>query len=309
MMKAIRDSYAEALVELAADHDFYVMDADLAKATKTAVFQKAYPHRFIDMGIAEANMYGYAAGISTCGVPVFASTFSAFAAGRAYDQIRNSIAYPHNHVIIAATHGGILIGADGGSHQCVEDIALMRAIPQMTVLCPCDDAETKACVKAALQHREGPVYLRIGRSEVPELFTDGVDFQIGKGDVLRDGADVTIIAVGEMVWRAAEAAERLAEQGVDAAVISMASIKPIDADLITAYAGKTGRIVTVEDHNVHGGLGSAVSEVTARRCPVPVEMVGVADRFGCSGSPEKLAELYGLTTGDIVAAVEKVMKR
>lgn len=308
-MKAIRDSYAEALVELAADHDFFVMDADLAKATKTVTFQQAYPERFIDMGIAEANMYGYAAGISTCGTPVFASTFSAFAAGRAYDQIRNSIAYPHNHVIIAATHGGVLIGADGGSHQCVEDIALMRAIPQMVVLCPCDDAETRACVKASLDYKDGPVYLRIGRSEVPELFTDGIDFRIGKGNVLRDGADVTIIAVGEMVYRAVEAAEELAKRGVDAAVISMASIKPIDEELIAAYAQKTGRIVTVEDHNVQGGLGSAVSEVTARLCPVPMEMVGVQDRFGCSGAPDVLAELYGLTADAIVAAAEKVMKR
>ncbi|MGE4276473.1 MAG: transketolase family protein [Lawsonibacter sp.] len=308
-MKAIRDSYAQALVELAPQYDFYVMDADLAKATKTITFQNACPDRFVDMGIAEANMYGYAAGISVCGTPVFASTFSSFAAGRAYDQIRNSIAYPHNHVIIAATHGGVLIGADGGSHQCVEDIALMRAIPQMTVLCPCDDAETRACVKAALLHREGPVYLRLGRSEVPELFGGELSFEIGKGDVLRDGRDVTIIAVGEMVHRAAQAAELLSQQGVDAAVVSMASIKPIDRALIAAYARKTGHIVTAEDHNVQGGLGGAVSEVLAQCCPVPMEMVGVQDCFGCSGDPEELAKRYGLDPQAIVDSVRRVLQR
>ena len=308
-MKAIRDSYAQALVELAPQYDFYVMDADLAKATKTITFKNACPDRFIDIGIAEANMYGYAAGIAACGTPVFASTFSSFAAGRAYDQIRNSIAYPHNHVIIAATHGGVLIGADGGSHQCVEDIALMRAIPQMTVLCPCDDWETRACVKAALLHREGPVYLRLGRSEVPELFDAALSFSIGKGNVLRDGGDVAIIAVGEMVYRAAQAAEALAALGVDAAVISMASIKPIDRELIESYARKTGHIVTVEDHNIQGGLGGAVSEVLTQCCPVPVEMIGVQDRFGCSGDPEELAVLYGLTPGDIVAGVQRVLQR
>lgn len=306
-MKAIRDSYAETLVELAGEYDFYVMDADLAKATKTVTFKKAFPDRFIDMGIAEANMYGYAAGISTCGMPVFASTFSAFAAGRAYDQIRNSIAYPHNHVIIAATHGGILIGGDGGSHQCLEDIALMRAIPGMTVLCPCDDTETRACVKAALLH-DGPVYLRLGRSEVPALFED-ISFEIGKGNVLRDGRDVTIIAVGEMVYRAAEAAELLASEGIDAAVISMASIKPIDREMICAYAQKTGHILTAEDHNVLGGLGGAVSEVLAQCCPTPMAMVGSQDLFGRSGAPGELAKLYGIDPQAIADSAKRLLGR
>lgn len=308
-MKAIRDSYAEALVELGAQYDFYVMDADLAKATKTATFQQAYPDRFIDMGIAEANMYGYAAGISTCGVPVFASTFASFSAGRAYDQIRNSIAYPHNHVIIAATHGGILIGADGGSHQCVEDLALMRAIPQMTVLCPCDDAETRACVRAALLHRDGPVYLRLGRAEVPALFDQNLSFEIGQGNVLRDGEDVAIIATGEMVCRAAQAAELLQDQGIRAAVISMPSIKPIDRQLIVHYAEKTGHIVTAEDHNIFGGLGSAVCEVLAECRPTPVARIGVQDQFGCSGEPEELAKLYGLDCQAIVQGVLGLLQR
>lgn len=307
-MKAIRDSYAEALVELAPQYDFYVMDADLAKATKTATFQQAYPERFIDMGIAEANMYGYAAGISTCGTPVFASTFASFSAGRAYDQIRNSIAYPHNHVIVAATHGGILIGADGGSHQCVEDLALMRAIPQMTVLCPCDDAETRACVRAALLHRDGPVYLRLGRAEVPALFDQDLSFEIGKGHVLMDGEDVAIVATGEMVYRAAQAAELLQEAGISAAVISMPSIKPIDRQLIIHYAEKTGHIVTAEDHNIFGGLGSAVCEVLAESRPTPVERIGVQDRFGCSGEPEQLAELYGLNPQAIVKAALRLIQ-
>lgn len=306
-MKAIRDSYADTLVELANEYDFYVMDADLAKATKTITFKKAFPDRFIEMGIAEANMYGYAAGIATCGMPVFASTFSAFAAGRAYDQIRNSIAYPHNHVIIAATHGGILVGGDGGSHQCLEDIALMRAIPEMTVLCPCDDAETRACVKAALLH-DGPVYLRLGRSEVPSLFGH-VAFEIGKGNVLRDGKDVAIIAVGEVVYRAAKAAEFLAGEGVEAAVISMASIKPIDQEMIRYYAQKTGHVLTVEDHNVQGGLGGAVSEVLARCCPTPMAMLGSQDRFGRSGDPEELAKLYGIDPQSIADSAMRLLDR
>lgn len=308
-MKAIRDSYAEALVELAADHDFYVMDADLAKATKTVLFRDAYPDRFIDMGIAEANLFGYAAGISTCGTPVFASTFSSFAAGRAYDQIRNSIAYPHNHVIIGATHGGVMIGGDGASHQCVEDIALMRAIPQMVVICPGDDAEMKAFTREALLYSDGPVYLRVGRSDVPEIFSRDTEFKIGKGNVIQDGSDVTLISVGEMTWRTVEAAKLLANRGVSAAVLSMASIKPIDEEMIVSYAKKTGCIVTVEDHNVQGGLGGAVCEVTSRLCPTPIEMVGVQNCFGRSGSAQDLARIYGLTPEDIAGAAERVMKR
>lgn len=307
-MKAIRDSYAEALVELAADHDFYVMDADLAMATKTVAFKKTYPERFIEMGIAEANMFSHAAGIAACGMPVFASTFSSFAAGRAYDQIRNSIAYPHNHVIIGATHNGVLIGADGGSHQCLEDIALMRAIPGMTVLCPCDNRETKALVKAALVNTDSPVYLRLGRSEVPDLFSEEEKFEIGKGNVIVDGSDAVIFAVGEPVYRAVEAAKNLAEEGISAAVISLASIKPIDAALIVEYARKTGHVFTLEDHNVFGGLGGAVCEVLCRDYPAKVTRLGIQDEFGMSGSTEELAKIYRLDADSIAEDVRRNMK-
>lgn len=304
-MKAIRDAYAEALVELAAENDFYVMDADLANATKTVTFKKAYPDRFIEMGIAEANMFGHAAGIAACGTPVFASTFSSFAAGRAYDQIRNSIAYPNNHVIVGATHNGVLIGADGGSHQCVEDIALMRAIPGMTVLCPCDERETKAIVKAALLDVEGPVYLRLGRSEVPDLFGDGEKFAVGKGNVVRDGKDAVIFSVGETVFRAVQAAEQLSQKGVQAAVVSLASIKPIDGDLIVKYAEKTGHVFTLEDHNIYGGLGSAVCEVLCSRYPAKVTRLGIRDEFGMSGTTEELAKIFALDGASVAAAVLK----
>ena len=307
-MKAIRDAYAEALVTLGAKHDFYVMDADLAGATKTVLFKKAYPDRFIEMGIAEANMYSHAAGIAACGMPVFASTFSSFAAGRAYDQIRNSIAYPHNHVIIAATHNGVLLGADGGSHQCLEDIALMRAVPGMTVICPCDRFETAAFVEAALLAVDGPVYLRLGRSEVPDLFSGEEKFEIGKGNVIVDGSDAVIFAVGEPVYRAVEAAEILAQEGISTAVVSLASIKPIDAGLIMEYAKKTGNIFTLEDHNIFGGLGSAVAEVLCRDYPAHVTMLGIHDEFGMSGSTEELAKLYGLDADSVADAVRRNVK-
>lgn len=309
-MLSTREAYGLALAEFGAQYDFYVLDADLAKATQTIKFKEIYPERFIDMGIAESNMMNFAAGISSCGVPVFASTFAAFAAGRAYDQVRNGIAYPNCNVKIGATHGGVLIGADGGSHQCIEDISLMRTIPNMTVLCPCDVEETYACVKAALQ-KDGPVYLRFGRLGTPDVYEKGtLDFEIGKGRVVLDGADVTIIAVGDMVYRSVEAAGLLKKEGIVAAVIDMASVKPIDEKLILTYAKKTGAVVTAEDHNVIGGLGGAVAEVLSRDLPTPMEFVGIQDRFGCSGSPAELEKLYGLDIEAIAEAARKaVMKK
>ena len=307
-MKAVRDAYADALVELGKDHDFFVMDADLAGATKTAKFRDAYPERFYDMGIAEANMYCYAAGMAASGTPVFASTFSAFAAGRAFDQIRNSIAYPGNHVIVGATHNGVLIGADGGSHQCLEDIALMRSIPGMTVICPCDAAEARAFTKAVLLENDGPVYLRLGRSDVPEIFGDDEHFEIGKGNVICDGDDAVIFAVGEVVFRAVEAAKKLREEGLNVSVVSMASIKPIDKDLILEYAKKVKCIFTAEDHNIQGGLGSAVCEVLCTYYPAKVKMIGINDEFGCSGSTEELAKIFGIDADSIADVVRQELK-
>ena len=308
-MKAIRDAYADALVELGKEHDFLVFDADLAGATKTAVFKKAFPERFYDMGIAEANMFGYAAGVAASGTPVFASTFSAFAAGRAFDQIRNSIAYPNNHVIIGATHNGVLIGADGGSHQCLEDIALMRSIPGMTVICPCDEEEMRAYTKAALTDVTGPVYLRIGRSEVPNIFGKDEHFEIGKGNVICDGSDAVIFTVGEVGWRALEAAKKLQAEGISVAVVSLASIKPIDEELIISYAKKTKRVFTAEDHNIYGGLGSAVCEVLCTKCPTKVTMIGIKDEFGVSGSTEELAKIYGIDADSIAETVRSELKK
>ncbi len=307
-MLSTREAYGQALVKLAGQYDFYVLDADLSKATQTIRFAKQYPDRFIDMGIAESNMMSFAAGLSTCGTPVFASTFAMFAAGRAYDQVRNSIVYANCNVKIGATHGGVMIGADGGSHQCVEDIALMRAIPGMCVLCPADEQETYACVEAALRHN-GPVYLRFGRYATPPVFAEGAcDFNIGKGTLLRDGTDVTIVAVGEMVSVAVEAALELEKRGVSAAVIDMASIKPIDADLLAEYAAKTGYLVSIEDHNVLGGLGGAIAETLVKLRPVKMDLLGVQDRFGRSGEPKELAELYGLNSVKIVETVLQGIK-
>lgn len=308
-MLSTREAYGLALAELGEKYDFYVLDADLSKATQTVVFAKKYPERFFNMGIAEGNMMNFAAGMASCGKPVFASTFAMFAAGRAYDQVRNGIAYSNCNVKIGATHGGVLIGADGGSHQCIEDLALMRAIPNMVVLCPCGVLETKACVKAALEY-VGPVYLRFGRFPTPEIFEDGpVDFTIGKGKIVKDGTDVTLAAIGDMVSVCFDAAKLLKSEGIDAAVLDLASIKPIDTDLLVEYAGKTGCFVSAEDHNVLGGLGSAVSEVLAKNTPVPMEFIGIQDQFGQSGSPTELAVWYGLTVQDVLKAAKKAISR
>lgn len=303
--KATRESYGEALAALADEYeDLIVLDADLAAATKTGIFKKAHPERFIDCGIAEANMMGVAAGLSTTGKKVFASSFAMFAAGRAYEIVRNSIGYPHLNVKIGATHAGISVGEDGATHQCNEDIALMRTIPGMTIIVPADDVETKAAVKAALDFN-GPVYMRFGRLAV-ENFNDkdNYKFELGKGIQLRDGSDLTIIATGLMVGEARKAADVLAEKGISARVINMHTIKPIDKDIICKAAKETGVIVTAEEHSVIGGLGSAVAEVVTECCPVPVVKVGVNDVFGHSGPAVDLLKEFGLCAENIAEKAE-----
>ena len=300
---ATRESYGHALVDLAKDHDdFVVLDADLAAATKTGIFKAAYPDRFFDCGIAESDMMGIAAGIATTGRVAFASTFAMFAAGRAFEQVRNSIGYPHLNVKIGATHAGISVGEDGATHQCCEDIALMRTIPGMTVVVPSDDVEARAVVKAAYEH-EGPVYMRFARLATP-VFNDTPDyhFELGKAVTLRKGSDVTIVACGLMVGAALEAAESLAKQGVEAEVINAHTVKPLDADTICASAEKTGRVVTAEEHSIMGGLGGAVCEVLSERHPVPVRRVGVQDTFGESGPAVELLHKYGLDAAGIEKA-------
>lgn len=307
--KATRESYGEALAELADEYeDLIVLDADLAAATKTGIFKKAHPERFIDCGIAEANMMGVAAGLSTTGKKVFASSFAMFAAGRAYEIVRNSIGYPHLNVKIGATHAGISVGEDGATHQCNEDIALMRTIPGMTIICPADDVETKAAVKAALDFN-GPVYMRFGRLAV-ENFNDKdtYKFELGKGIELRDGKDVTIIAAGLMVGEARKAADILEGKGISARVINMHTIKPIDKDIICKAAKETGVIVTAEEHSVIGGLGSAVAEVVTECCPVPVIKVGVNDVFGHSGPAVDLLKEFGLCAENIAEKAEAAVK-
>ena len=292
---ATREAYGNALAEFGENYpDLYVLDADLAAATKTSVFKKKYPDRHIDCGIAEANMMGIAAGLSLTGAIPVASTFAMFAAGRAFEQIRNSIGYPNLNVKIGATHAGITVGEDGATHQCNEDIALMRAIPGMTILNPSDAVEARACVKAALD-MEGPVYMRFGRAAVP-VINDRPDyrFEIGKGEILREGTDVTIVAAGIMVNSALEAAEMLAKEGISAEVINICTVKPLDVDLLIRSAKKTGRVVTAEEHSVIGGLGGAVCEALSEAYPVPVYRIGVRDVFGESGSAAALLEKYEL---------------
>lgn len=303
---ATRDSYGATLAELGTEHeDIVVLDADLAAATKTAVFQKAHPERFIDCGIAEANMMGVAAGLAAAGKVPFASSFAMFAAGRAYEQVRNSIGYPHLNVKIGASHAGISVGEDGATHQCNEDIALMRSIPGMVVINPSDDIEAKAATRAAYEH-DGPVYLRFGRLAVP-VFNDKPDykFELGKGVVLREGKDVAIIATGLPVYNCLEAAEKLAADGIDAKVINIHTIKPIDEELIAAAALETGKVVTVEEHSVIGGLGSAVCDVLCKKAPTKVMKIGINDVFGESGPALELIKKYGLDADSIYEKVKQ----
>ena len=298
---ATRESYGNALAALGEKYDFVVLDADLAAATKTGIFKKKFPERFFDCGIAEGNMMTVAAGIATTGKPVFASTFAMFAAGRAFEQVRNSIAYPHLNVKIGATHAGITVGEDGATHQCLEDLGVMRTIPGMVVLNPADDVEARAAVEWALNY-VGPVYIRFGRLAVPVVFDEAdYKFEFGKNLTVREGTDVTIMATGTMLYMAIEAAEKLAEEGISARVTNVHTIKPIDKEDIIAAAKTTGCIVTAEEHNILGGLGSAVAEVVCENCPVPVLRVGVEDKFGKSGKVPALLEAYGLTTENIVA--------
>ncbi len=304
---ATRAAFGNTLVELGAERDdFIVMDADLAAATQTGMFKKAYPERFYDCGIAEQNMIGIAAGIAATGKKVVCSSFAMFAAGRAFEQVRNSVGYPHLNVIIGATHAGISVGEDGATHQCNEDIALMRTIPGMTVINPADETEARLAVRAALDH-DGPVYMRFGRLAVPVVFGDDYKFEIGKGVELKEGNDVTIIATGLMVNEAMQAHELLKAEGINARVINIATIKPLDKDIVLKAAKETGAIVTAEEHSVIGGLGSAVSEVLSEEYPVPVVKLGVYDRFGYSGPAPKLLDEFGLRAVDIVEKAKKAI--
>ena len=304
---ATRDSYGNALKELGATaENLVVLDADLAGATKTGIFQKAYPERHFDCGIAEANMINVAAGLSTMGLIPFAATFAMFAAGRAYEQVRNTIGYPHLNVKIGATHGGISVGEDGASHQCCEDFALMRTIPGMTVMCPSDDVEARKMVKAAYE-MDGPCYIRFGRAATPVFHEESYDFQIGKGEVIQDGTDVAIIATGIMVPEAIEAGKALAAEGISARVINMATIKPLDNELVLKAATECGKIVTVEEHSVIGGLGEAVCSLVAENTPVPVKRIGVNDEFGHSGPAAALLKAFGLCADNIVAQTKALL--
>ena len=306
---ATREAYGMALAKFGDKYDIVVMDADLSKSTKTDTFKKEFPDRFINCGIAEANMISTAAGLATCGKTVFASTFAMFAAGRAFEQIRNSVCYPNLNVKIGATHAGISVGEDGATHQPIEDIALMRSIPNMVVISPADAVESIAAVEAAINHN-GPVYLRFGRLGVPTINDEATyKFEIGKGVQLKDGSDVTIIANGLMVPDALTAADMLAAEGINARVINIHTIKPIDEDIIVKAAKETGAIVTAEEHNIIGGLGSAVAEVLAEKCPTPMVRVGIQDKFGKSGKPAQLLKEYGLTPENIAAKAKEAIAK
>ena len=303
---ATREAYGNALAELGEKYDFVVLDADLAAATKTGTFKKKFPERFFDCGIAEGNMMSVAAGIATTGKPVFASSFAMFAAGRAFEQIRNSIGYPHLNVKIGATHAGITVGEDGATHQCLEDIALMRTIPGMTIINPADAVEARAAVEAAL-NINGPVYLRFGRMAVPVINEADAKFEVGKGVQMKDGKDVTIIATGIMVNMALEAAKELEAEGISARVINIHTIKPLDKEIVVKAAKETGAIVTAEEHNIIGGLGSAVAEAVCEACPTPVVRVGTNDVYGHSGKVPPLLEMYGLTSANIAAKAKEAI--
>ena len=307
--KATREGFGLALAELGEKYDFLVLDADLAAATKTGIFKKKYPDRFFDCGIAEGNMIGVAAGLAAAGRKVFAASFAMFSAGRSFEQVRNSIGYPHLNVNIVGTHASITVGEDGATHQCNEDLALMRTIPGMTVICPADVTEAYAAVEAVLNH-DGPCYLRFGRYAVPDLTPEllpDYKFEIGKGVTYREGSDVTIVANGYMVHLALEAADILSAEGISAEVINIHTVKPLDIDLITASARKTGAVVTAEEHSVIGGLGAAVCEGLAESYPVPVLRVGVEDKFGRSGQVPELLEIYGLTAGNIADKARRAL--
>lgn len=304
---ATRDSYGNALVELGKEHtDVVVLDADLAGATKSGTFKKAFPDRHFNCGIAECDMVDVGAGLSTMGLVPFVSTFAMFAAGRAYEQVRNTIGYPHLNVKICATHGGISVGEDGASHQCCEDFALMRTIPGMTVMCPSDDVEARKMVHVAYE-MEGPVYIRFGRAATPVYHDESFTFKVGKGEVLQDGKDVAIIATGILVPEAIEAGKRLVAEGIHARVINMATIKPLDEELIIQAAQDCGRVVTVEEHNILGGLGEAVAAVLAEKCPTLVHRIGVRDEFGHSGPAAELLKQFGLTAEHIVAQTKTLV--
>ena len=304
---ATRESFGNALVELGKEHDnVVVLDADLAAATKTGIFKKEFPDRHIDCGIAEANMIGIAAGLSTCGKVPFASTFAMFAAGRAFEQVRNSVGYPLLNVKIGATHAGISVGEDGATHQCNEDIALMRTIPGMTIINPCDDIEARAAVKAAYE-MEGPVYMRFGRLAAPVIHQEDYQFEIGKGVKMREGKDVTVVATGLMVSNTLEAAEKLAAEGMDVEVINIHTIKPLDEEIIIESAKKTGKVITVEEHSFIGGLGRAVCDVLSEKYPVPVTKLGVKDTFGHSGPALELLKEFQLDSEGIYRQIKEIM--
>ena len=303
---ATRDSYGKALAQLGAEHpDLVVLDADLAGATKTATFQKAFPDRHFDCGIAEGNMVTVAAGMAAAGLVPFASSFAMFAAGRAFEQIRNSIGYPHLNVKIGATHGGISVGEDGASHQCCEDFALMRTISGMVVICPADDVEARAAVKAAYEH-QGPVYLRFGRLAVPVFHEEDYEFRIGKGEVLKDGSDVAIIATGLMSYEALTAAGALEAEGISARVINMPTIKPLDEALVLQAAKDCGRVITCEEHSVIGGLGEAVCSLLSEKLPTPVRRIGVNDEFGHSGPAGALLKQFGLSAEHVAQVAREL---
>lgn len=304
-----REAYGRALAEFGEERkNIVVLDADVSKCTMTIHFAKKFPDRFFNVGISEADMVTTAAGFTTCGKIAFVSAFAVFAAGRAFDQIRNSVAYPKLNVKIAATHAGVTVGEDGGSHQAIEDIALMRALPNMVVISPADAIEAKAAVKAAIEHN-GPVYLRLGRPAQPIIFNEETySFELGKGSVIKDGNDISIISTGIMTSKALEAAAVLKEQGIDARVINIHTIKPIDKDILIKAAAETKGIVTVEDHNVIGGLGSAVAEVLVQNHPVKMKMIGIEDKFGESGTPNELMQIFGLTVENIVSSAKNLLK-
>ncbi|NLI91072.1 MAG: transketolase family protein [Peptococcaceae bacterium] len=306
---ATRDAYGKALVKLGGENrDIVVLDADLSKSTKTADFAKVFPERFFNMGIAEQNLIGFSAGLAASGKVPFASTFAVFATGRAFEQIRNSVAYPKLNVKVAATHAGISVGEDGASHQAIEDIAVMRSLPNMTVLVPADAQETYQVIKKAAEY-QGPVYIRMGRLAVPVLFDETYNFKIGQANIVRDGKDATVFAIGLMVHEAIKAAEELSSQGIEIAVVNCASIKPIDREMVIRMAKQTGAVVTAEEHTIIGGLGSAVAEILSENYPVHMARVGIKDVFGESGKPDELLVKYGLTYSEIIKAVKDVLAK